>query len=400
MTSPDHPSDSSADVPISLTQRLETLGQHAGLREVFLFRITRGRPGNTIQLLLRHPAVLAQPPVIGRGMRRALQIAADTANPFITVRRAPRNGKASTPDSARAEALMVAPVLTFDNMIWGALVGVGPVQDATALAFRAMIQTAQQIGGQISAWGRARAPDGPAPVNAQLRVSLGSSATLLHELRTPLSASIFALDTLEQAHIETADERVQRAFRTLREALTEATQVIQWWTETQQRGQTQPYTSPVSIEAALRESLTLIPHAPARTHITIDEQTPLVLADALMLNRVFLNLIDNAFRHGQPGGILEVTTRAADSAVSVRFLNHGVIPDAALEEILRPSPKPNGRAENRTHGYGLGIVSALINQMGGVVAVESDWHTWTAFTVTLPAASHAARQLLTPSEEG
>ena len=375
----------SADVPITLAERLALLGQQAGLSEVFLFRITEGQATQNIQLLMHYPEDSPMTPT-GRGMRRALRLVAETSNPFVTVRRSPRRDGQAATENDQGTALMIAPVLTFDSSIWGAVVGVSADSSATGLAFRSIIQTAEQIGGQVSSWGR-RASSGPAPINAPLGVSITSPAALMHELRTPLTASNFALDIIERAQIDTEDERVQRALRTLRLALTEAAHVVQWWDETQQHGQVKPHLVPLSIEASLRQSLALVSHFASRTHITIAEDTPLALADELMLNRVFLNLIENAFRHGQPSGALEITTKAVDGAIEVRFLNEGVIPDSAFEGIIHSSQKQEpSQPDNRIHGYGLGIVKALVHDMGGHVTVESDWRHWTAFTVILQAA--------------
>ncbi|HZC07748.1 MAG TPA: HAMP domain-containing sensor histidine kinase [Ktedonobacterales bacterium] len=384
MTS-DQVASSSADVPITLAERLALLGQQAGLREIFLFRLTKESADQNIQLLLHYPDDSpAQHP--GRGMRRALRLVAQTANPFVTVRRAPRREGQPIAEVGQATVLMIAPVLTLESSIWGALVGISSDSSATARTFHSIIQTAEQIGGQVSSWGR-RASDGPTPINAPLSVGLTSPAALMHELRTPLTASSFALDVIEHARISTGDDQVQRALRTLRLALAEAAHVVQWWDERQQHGQADAHLQPLSVEAALRQSLALVSHYASRTHITIAEDTPLALADDLMLNRVFLNLIENAFRHGQPNGVLEITTKSTADAVEVRFLNEGVIPDSAFESIIHTGPQPEEpQAENRIHGFGLGIVRTLVLDMGGHVTVESDWRHWTAFTVILRAA--------------
>ena len=58
----------------------------------------------------------------------------------------------------------------------------------------------------------------------------------------------------------------------------------------------------------------------------------------------------------------------------------------SLRYILHPTPKEHTLDEDRGHGYGLGIVKALLYTMNGSLQVESDERQWTAFTVTLPAA--------------
>jgi K+-sensing histidine kinase KdpD len=343
-------------------------------------------------------------------LQRALRLVADTAKPFVTLRRPQRShtsennshdthnerlahhadddqGDAPAPDAgARVEAMMVAPIVTFDGSIWGAVVGVSADSDATAPAFRSIIQTAEQIGGQLSSWGRGRPSAGPVTIDSAQPVSFTSIETLLHELRTPLTGSLFALDIVERAYSDMGNETAQNALRTLRLAMTEATQVVQWWSETQRTGQAQPRIEPVSIEAVLRTSSTILSQYSSHTRFMLADDTPLVMADERMLKRVFLNLIDNAFRHGAPGGVLEISTKADGVVVQVKFLNEGVISDPALEDVLHPKRKPEKPSENRLHGLGLGIVDALVKGMGGKVNIDSDRRHWTAFIVTLPAA--------------
>lgn len=374
-----------SEAPISLADRLALLGQQTGLSEVLLFRITNGRVGQHVQCLLRYPTEGPHPPP-KRSMKRALHLVAETANPFMTLRQSRHRDALTSSGDDHLMALMIAPVLTFDSVVWGALVGTTPDSSATGMAFRSIIQTAEQIGGQISSWGRTRTSGGPVAVTSALGSGMTSSGTLLHELRTPLAASSFALDVIERAPEYSADEQVQRALRTLRLAITEAIRVVQWWGETKERSQAQSNIRPVSIEAALRHSIALVPHLSRLPHVTVAEDTPLALADELMLRRVFVNLIENAFRHGHPGGALDITTAVANGSVQVRFLNEGVIPESTLNLIVGSAHNSTSSSENHSHGYGLGIVKALVNDMHGDVTVDSDWRHWTAFTVTLPAA--------------
>jgi two-component system sensor histidine kinase KdpD len=282
---------------------------------------------------------------------------------------------------------MIAPILTFDSVIWGALVGVAPPGESSASVFRSVIQSAEQIGGQVSSWGRTHASAGSAPIQAEPEFSMTSSAALLHELRTPLTASGFALDVLERGeHISPNDDSAQRAVRTLRMALDEAIHIMQWWEEARKKGHIKAHVKPIAVEGALRQALALSAYQAGRIHVNISDETPLVLADELMLNRIFLNLIENAFLHGQSGGTLDVSTSVINGQVGVRFLNEGVISDMSLRNILLPTPKEHTQAEDRGHGYGLGIVKALLLTMNGSLQVESDERQWTAFTVTLPAA--------------
>ena len=373
---------------MTLAERLASLGRHTGLREIFLFRIANGQKGRSFSLMLRYPADTQQPPPSGKSLKRALHLVCDTSNPFITVRRTHVREQNGAVSSGGAEALMVAPVFTFENTVWGAMVGIGPDSAATAAMFRSLIQTAEQIGGQLSSWGRSHVTPAPLPHTTSSQINIASPEILLHELRTPLAAATLLIDAVERAHASNDDEVVQRALRTLRLSLADAVQVAQWWNELRQHN-LHPQIEAVSVEAALRHALTISAQSSSRTRFTISSNTPLVLTDKLMLNRVFINLIDNAFRHGTPEGTLEVSTQVIGDTVQVRFLNDGVMPAEMIESLARPEHSPDA-SKKAAHGFGLSIVKALLHEMGGSLTVESDTLQWTAFTVTLPAAREAS----------
>lgn len=382
-----------AEAPISLSDRLVALRQRVGLSEVNLFRITSGRNGQRTQRLLRFPDDEAARP-LGRDFRVAVRMVSEAATPLMTIRRERRRDDGAPTAGVKPSAAMIAPIVTLDGSIWGVLVGVTPADTANGDAFRAVVQTAAQIGGEVSSWGRPQAPDSPGgsaspngatPTQAEQVFSMTSTAALLHELRSPLAASNFALDILERGHLSAGDEAGQDALRTLRLALAEAVHITRWWEEARSRGKIEAHIQPVSLVEALNQSLTLITRAASRIHVNIGSDTPLALADTLMLNRVFLNLIENAIIHGEPGGAVEISTQAAGNRVQTRFLNEGLLPDDSVGHILRAAPAETARNGAPGHGYGLGIVKALLSTMGGSLEVDSDAQRWTAFTVWLPA---------------
>lgn len=376
----------SAAKSISLAERLSALRQQAGLSEVLLFRVTSGRNGQRMQRLLRVPDDGESRPVT-RSVHKALHVAVDMAHPFITMRRERHRDEHEPGADGQLSVVMIAPILTTDRVIWGALVGIAPQGATSADAFRSVIQSAELIGGQVSSWGRMPTFNGEASIGVEPEFSMTSSAALLHELRTPLTASVFALDLLNRGDYFAPDEEAAyRAMRTLRLAIEEAINIMQWWEEAQKKGHIKPQLKPIALRAALHQALALSERPAREFHVTISDATPLVLADEHMLNRIFLNLIENAFLHGQPGGTLEISTSAASGHVRVRFQNEGAIPETSLQHILYLTPKKDIQSLARGHGYGLGIVKALLNMMNGSLQVESDTQHWTAFTVTLPAA--------------
>jgi PAS domain S-box-containing protein len=126
-----------------------------------------------------------------------------------------------------------------------------------------------------------------------------------------------------------------------------------------------------------------------RVSFVADEACPPVMADPMLLERVFVNLIDNALQampvggdlslrlqlqpHGKPGSADQVLVRIGDSGPG--------IPEDIKRRIFDPyfTTRPNGT------GLGLAICRRLVTVNRGAIGVESFPGTGTIFTVTLPA---------------
>lgn len=86
--------------------------------------------------------------------------------------------------------------------------------------------------------------------------------------------------------------------------------------------------------------------------------------------RAITNLLDNALRHGAPGGTIEVLITEAGETVSVSVRNRAApLPREALEHLFdrfyRADPSRTGSDQN--HGLGLAIVKAVAQLHGGTV---------------------------------
>ena len=105
------------------------------------------------------------------------------------------------------------------------------------------------------------------------------------------------------------------------------------------------------------------------------------LFDAELLERVFFNLIVNAVQATQPGGTVTVKTRAVNGVVEIAIIDRGSgIDPENLDNIFNPffTTKPDGV------GLGLAIVSKIVDQHGGKIAVESNPGKGSVFRVFLP----------------
>lgn len=129
--------------------------------------------------------------------------------------------------------------------------------------------------------------------------------------------------------------------------------------------------------------------------LAVDENLPPALADSHRIRQVALNLVSNALKFTEKGGVTlrcEVLERYDLLRVSVHDTGIGISP-AALDYIFEAFRQADGSTTRRFGGTGLGLTIArkLIELQGGEVAVESIVGQGSTFSFTLPIASPAAR---------
>jgi two-component system sensor histidine kinase HydH len=109
--------------------------------------------------------------------------------------------------------------------------------------------------------------------------------------------------------------------------------------------------------------------------------------DAELMERVFYNLVLNAAQATKEGGAVTVKTRASDGMAEVAVIDRGVgIDPSHRESIFNPffTTKPQGV------GLGLAIVSKIVDEHGGKIAVESEPGKGSVFHVFLPMTRNAS----------
>lgn len=117
---------------------------------------------------------------------------------------------------------------------------------------------------------------------------------------------------------------------------------------------------------------------------------PKVRGDAVRLRQIFLNLIDNAIKFTDPGGMIEITANiAAGNRLAVTVADTGIgISAGDIERIVEPFVRVQAAATRNISGTGLGLslVKSLTELHGGEFAIESEPGRGTRITVELPCA--------------
>lgn len=120
---------------------------------------------------------------------------------------------------------------------------------------------------------------------------------------------------------------------------------------------------------------------------------PLSMAfDTEKIERVFFNLLSNAFKHTPDNGSITVTYKEDNGNLILRVADTGEgISERDLDKIFDRFYQVD-RIHPNGSGIGLAVAKAFVELHGGTISVESTPQKGTAFTITLPV-THTAKPL-------
>jgi signal transduction histidine kinase/CheY-like chemotaxis protein/CHASE3 domain sensor protein len=221
-------------------------------------------------------------------------------------------------------------------------------------------------------------------------------ANMSHELRTPLN-SLLILSTLlgDNPQGNLSDEQVNFA-RTIQSSGNDLLALINDILDLSkiEAGQIQIRPEPVSLQrlaADLRR--TFQPVADTRRldfGITVEDGCPLsVVTDRQRLEQILKNLLSNALKFTERGGVQVVVTPAAPERISFAVIDTGIgISGEDQEGIFEAFRQADGTISRKYGGTGLGlsISRELARLLGGTITLQSRPGQGSTFTVTIPAA--------------
>ncbi|UKJ66085.1 HAMP domain-containing protein [Cellulosimicrobium cellulans] len=210
-------------------------------------------------------------------------------------------------------------------------------------------------------------------------------ANASHELRTPLTINRTVLEVALQdpeapastRHLGTTLLAVNARHERLIEGLLTLAAADQ---ATHERS---PVDLAEVVDQVRRTSAATARDAGVELRVAPDDGGATTSGDPVLLERLVQNLVDNAVRHNDPGGFVEVSARHVDGAVEVRVENSGpVVPSSAVESLFEPFRRlgRDGAAADRSAGFvrggvglGLSIVRSVASAHDGTVqAVPRD----------------------------
>jgi heavy metal sensor kinase len=217
------------------------------------------------------------------------------------------------------------------------------------------------------------------------------TASISHELRTPLAV---LRGEAEVALMQTSSpEQYRRVLASQLEEFEKLTRMInQLLTLARaESGEVEIAQEPVDL-SALAQKLTedLEPVASSKNLTLSCNSAPdvIVCGDSAWLERVVLNLLDNAIKFTPAGGHIGVHVSRNGHSATLEVQDDGIgIPNDALphifERFFRTDPSRSDSIEGA--GLGLSLVKWAVDQHHGSIDVQSEPNKGSRFRVTLPS---------------
>lgn len=129
--------------------------------------------------------------------------------------------------------------------------------------------------------------------------------------------------------------------------------------------------------------------------VDIPNALPTIVADANAVGEVIANLIDNAIKYSNEGGMVHVTARAISGFVEISVIDRGIgMPQNVLPNLFHKFYRSH-RSRETVAGTGIGlyICRAIVSSHGGDINVRSVENEGSTFSFTLPIYDTVAEKL-------
>jgi PAS domain S-box-containing protein len=217
-----------------------------------------------------------------------------------------------------------------------------------------------------------------------------------HELRTPMNSILGFAQLLDLSELSTSQKRgvnhILKSGHHLLDLINEVLDISRI-----EAGTISLSLEPVEVGSVIQEMLDAVTPSAIERGILLEYSNGIpkdlhVMSDRQRLKQVLLNLINNAIKYNNSGGIVRLDVdmlaqdEQGDEQVRISVSDTGVgISEPDLPKIFTPFERIGAERTN-TEGTGLGlsVVKKLMDVMGGHIHVKSEFGKGSIFTVELP----------------
>jgi two-component system sensor histidine kinase KdpD len=209
-----------------------------------------------------------------------------------------------------------------------------------------------------------------------------------HDLRTPLMAISTSAGALARPDLSISDTDRAELLATILAASDRLDHLVENLLDLSrlQAGAAAPEPELVGLEELVAGALDELGEDARRVEVSFPDESPAVRVDAHQIQRVLVNLIENALKYSPPEEPARIQLAVTPSEAVVRVIDHG--PGVTLDErerIFEPFARGSRSGDVRGAGLGLAIARGFAEANGGKLWVESRSGQGATFVLSLPA---------------
>jgi len=220
-------------------------------------------------------------------------------------------------------------------------------------------------------------------LNAEHLAAIGETAAMVgHDLRNPLQGIMSATYILRKSMGPAADNNAREAIDLIEKDVDQSKRIITDLLD---------YAREIKLESSETTPSSLIKNALDQVgrevssnikllHLAKDE--PVMIADCAKMQRVIVNLVNNALDAMPQGGTLSLSSSTEDGKVEISVADTGT---GITEEVMQKIWTPLFTTKQKGMGLGLPICKRIVEAHGGSISIESTLGKGSTFTIRLPA---------------
>ncbi|MDD5274524.1 MAG: sensor histidine kinase KdpD [Methylovulum sp.] len=221
----------------------------------------------------------------------------------------------------------------------------------------------------------------------RLRNSLLSSIS--HDLRTPLATIVGSASTLvEEDHALKAEDKLELS----RAIYDEAQRMSNLVNNILDMARLDAGTIKLDrqwypLEEIIGAVLTRLQKRLANRQVTVKlpDGTPMIYVDAVMIEQVLINLLENALRYTRDGSPLEIRAEASADAVEISLADQGPgVPEGSKDKLFEKFYRVQCEAAQSGVGLGLAICKAIVEVHGGSIQAQNRPTGGAVFSFIIP----------------
>ncbi|TVQ19522.1 MAG: response regulator [Leptolyngbya sp. DLM2.Bin15] len=221
-------------------------------------------------------------------------------------------------------------------------------------------------------------------------------ANMSHEIRTPMNAILGFTQLLDQKTVDGRQKSYLCSIETSGQMLLALIDDMLDLSRIE-AGQLRLYYEPVNLQTLMMDVKTIFSQKAGEKNlvldVTLDEDLPWVVFDAVRLRQILFNVVGNAVKFTEQGGIylkVSVVPEAQSDQhltleITVSDTGIGIAPNQH-QKIFESFTQSDGQDVRKYGGTGLGlaITQRLTKMLGGTIVLDSDLGRGSQFTFTFP----------------